>query len=221
MRGTDVGCSDTCPFRIEPEIGQSPENNGDRSLNKSTFAFESSHCPVSLSSDAKGCELPSACIRGTSFLPVRGVAMCEPLRSASQVLQTLLLRVGFDQIVMPRLPLSREKAAHVLDDDPIWAVFLDGAQELGPKPGTGATREATTATGQGHVLAGEPAGADVRVRDGSEVDLRDVAVVWDVRVLVREHLRRGRVELREPRRLGLEHLVDRHAETTDASEQLT
>lgn len=113
-----------------------------------------------------------------------------------------------------------EQSSHVLDHDPVGSVLFDGSGELRPEAGACAVGHATTSAGEADVLAGEPARADLSMRDGAEVDGAHVAVVVHVREVVREHLRRRGIELAEPRRLCVEHLVYRHAEATDTSEQL-
>ena len=114
-----------------------------------------------------------------------------------------------------------EQSSYVLNDDELRTQNVDGVCHVGPEPGAGPVRHAGAATGDGHVLAGKPAREDVDWRDGRPVDLRDVAVVRDARVVVRHDARRGIVELGVPGEVAAVHLLDGGSQSSVAGEQLT
>lgn len=107
---------------------------------------------------------------------------CSQRRVVAVVSQTV--RAGFHIAK----GAGTEQSPHVLGYDVLRADDFNSFGEMRPEPGSGPFAHSRAPTGQGYVLAGEPAGEDVHRFDGVPVDLRDVAVIGAVGPVVSEDL---------------------------------
>lgn len=110
-------------------------------------------------------------------------------------------------------------AAHVLEDHELGPQETDGGGDM--RPEVALIRDASTSARVRKWLTWVAAGEDVDGLDGRPVDLGDVAVVRDAGESVGEDLGRPLVELRHPGELGIEHLLNAHAQAAVAGEQFT
>jgi hypothetical protein len=93
---------------------------------------------------------------------------------------------------------ATQQAAHVFEHDEPGANVSYCADDFVEEVGAGAVDHALALARVRQVLTRESARDDVDTRDAGPVDLRYVAEVRHVRPVVREDLRRGRVELGAP-----------------------
>src|SRR5699024_8762948 len=112
-----------------------------------------------------------------------------------------------------------EQPSYVFDDDKLRAQNVDGVGHVGPEAGAGAVGHSGTATGDGHVLAGEPAGEYVDRLDGGPINGGDIVQVRDVGPVVGEDLGWGGVELAEPCVFGVVDGLDGEVESSVPGEQ--
>lgn len=112
-----------------------------------------------------------------------------------------------------------QEAPHVLHDHHFRFHYVDGAGELGPKPGPCAFLHSAASAGEGHVLAGEPSAHDVHGFHRSPVNCCDVAVVGDSGPPCGEHLGWFRVELAMPHGFRVEERFDGEIQAAYSGEE--
>jgi hypothetical protein len=121
--------------------------------------------------------------------------------------------------------VTSEKPFGVLDDDPPGSglvnepeVLFEQTVELPEESGSSASEPRTMWSGDGRVLAGEPADSEVGVSQVGSADITDVSLQWDVGEATGEQSVAVRVDLAH-RRVDPCRPCEAQLEPTDAGER--